>query len=311
MIQGGCGNQFFQYSFARYLSEKTGQAIAIDWSCVEATDLWGGTSNCLQYFNTVKLNEPSNKMHRGLQWHLYSLIYFIEHKILKLDYFSKKRHVYYKGLAPIASALGVYFYDSSFFPFKVARTKNILMFGYFESAEYFKEIDSIIKNELTVKSEYPVLNPELYDIINTTDSVCITIKRQDVENVDIADIYAYDISYFYNAIDYIKQKRKDPVFIVFSDDVEWCQKNFNVDGTCYYETGNNPIYEKIRLMSSCKHFIIHNSTFSWWAQHLSVSEDKIVIAPTKWMELDCWPLDVYEDNWIYQTPDGKFVNYHE
>jgi len=51
---------------------------------------------------------------------------------------------------------------------------------------------------------------------------------------------------------------------------------------CYFETGNDPVWEKLRLMYLCKHFIISNSTFSWWAQYLSRNEQKIVISPDKW-----------------------------
>ena len=37
--------------------------------------------------------------------------------------------------------------------------------------------------------------------------------------------------------------------------------NIKINMKIVFETPNNPIWEKMRLMSACKHFIIYNSTF--------------------------------------------------
>ena len=58
------------------------------------------------------------------------------------------------------------------------------------------------------------------------------------------------------------------------------------------------MWEKVRLMSACKHFVLSNSSFSWWVQYLSDSEQKKVIAPDIWYKTGKHRhADVYQDNW--------------
>lgn len=81
-------------------------------------------------------------------------------------------------------------------------------------------------------------------------------------------------------------KIEEPVYIIFSDDIEWCmsQNIFNnrlnvkiVDSSQF----NNPSID-MEIMRACKHSIIANSTYSWWGAYLSENDSKILIAPEKW-----------------------------
>lgn len=75
---------------------------------------------------------------------------------------------------------------------------------------------------------------------------------------------------------------ENPVFFMFSDDIEWVKNNIHTECVTYYEDGTDPVWEKLRLMSACKHFIVSNSTFSWWTQYLSANENKVVVSPSRW-----------------------------
>jgi predicted amidohydrolase YtcJ len=87
-------------------------------------------------------------------------------------------------------------------------------------------------------------------------------------------------------------------WIVFSDDVGWCRENFRMDRTHFVE-GNLDVVDMF-LMSKCKHNIIANSSFSWWASYLNRNPDKKVIAPKNWFGplMNKGVEDLYLNNWI-------------
>ena len=100
----------------------------------------------------------------------------------------------------------------------------------------------------------------------------------------------------------MKEKLENPTFIFFSDDINWVKENIKIgECVCYYERGVDPVWEKLRLMYSCKHFIISNSSFSWWAQYLSRNENKIVISPNRWYN-DGRTADLLDESFIKIEP---------
>ena len=126
-------------------------------------------------------------------------------------------------------------------------------------------------------------NRTMYDRIRKTQSVSVHVRRGDYQDNYIHGNIA-NSCYIINAIRYIMGKVESPVFFIFSDDISWCEQNIQIkDAECYYVKGNNNMPElDLVMMSCCKHNIIANSSFSWWAQELNVNPDKIVISPEYW-----------------------------
>lgn len=175
------------------------------------------------------------------------------------------------------------------------------MVGHFESAQYFNSIRNVLINEFTPIHDKLPSNYDLYNKIESTESVCVSMRRGDFlsdSNIKNA-AFVCDICYFFNGIETMKKKVKNPVFFIFSDDIGWVKEKvkFGADTIIYFENGDDPLWEKMRLMYSCKHFVISNSTFSWWAQYLSRNDNKIVIAPSRWRNYEC-KLDIYEPHWL-------------
>ena len=70
---------------------------------------------------------------------------------------------------------------------------------------------------------------------------------------------------------------------MFSDDPDWARAELPLDALAAFVTGNAESPEQdLALMRACKHHIIANSSFSWWAAWLGSSPEQIVISPTPW-----------------------------
>lgn len=303
-IRGNCGNQFFQYAFARYIQEKIGGDLVINYFRVrEDKNILEESDNLLKLFNTVPYRYETRPGFGGFIFRCLKLI----HKIFHLESFQERTYRFYLWCAKVLPRFGIYYFDAAYYPFQISNRKNIYINGYFESPRYFEDIDDKICTELSPKEPGIRSNTDFYNEIINSESVCVTLKRKDTDN----EKYNYSISYFYTAMDYIKDRVENPIFFIFSDDIEWCKNNIHGEYSLRFEKPGNPIWEKVRLMSACKHFVIYNSTFSWWVQHLSAYSDKIVIAPSIWMVRYDQPVDIYEDNWLYLDSEGTVMDCHE
>jgi hypothetical protein len=92
------------------------------------------------------------------------------------------------------------------------------------------------------------------------------------------------LDYVNKSKEIIESKIKNPHYFIFSDDVDWCIENLSSENSTIvsHEYKGEKFSHYLQLMSSCKNFIIPNSTFAWWAAFLSESNGKIVISPQKW-----------------------------
>ena len=306
-ISGRAGNQFFQYAFV--------DSFALDNNIHEKIYI---SFEHLKNHNTDKVsfkNELDNfkinnielvdKVKYNMIQKFYDFIYKVCIKIIRMNARLKKRNLNKKDYQFIVNFLqkrmnqnGLYYYIPGMKTFYKSKSKNLIFFGCYEDNSYYIKNRNELINKFEPKYEIIDSNKALYDKIINTNSVCITIRRGDFLNPNIIDdYYICNKDYFEKSINRLNELVEKPQYIVFSDDIEWCKNNIDFPENTLFESGVDPIWEKIRLMSSCKHFIISNSTFSWWAQYLSKNKNKIVIAPKKWNNFEYAEL-IYDKNWI-------------
>ena len=191
----------------------------------------------------------------------------------------------------------MFVYSYGYYPFKKTKKKNNLFIGFYESSKFFDDIKDVLRKEFEPKYNKLEKNKKLYKKIEQSESVCVSIRRGDfLAEKYKSKHYVCTPEYFEKSISLMLKKIKNAQFIVFSDDINWVKNNMKFPANTLYESGDDPVWEKLRLMYSCKHFIISNSTFSWWAQYLSKNEKKIVIAPSQWLNGQKNP-DFYDKKW--------------
>ena len=138
--------------------------------------------------------------------------------------------------------------------------------------------------------------------IQSGESVCIHVRRGDYVSEKFSnELNICDKQYYRKAIAIIKSKVHEPIFYIFStshEDLEWIRNEWRLEENAVYVDLDNSDYEELRLMYSCKHFILANSTFSWWGAYLSQNENKIVIAPKIWNRRDDDFEDIYMREWM-------------
>ena len=169
--------------------------------------------------------------------------------------------------------------------------KNFYYNGYWQNSIFFPR-DMSFLNSIFDEEKLENKNREMLSQIDNTDSVSIHVRRGDyVDNYYHGNIA--NMSYLHNAVQYIENKVSHPTWFIFSDDLSWCRENMNfLPGNVFFIDGNeDAVHKDMFLMSRCKHNIIANSSFSWWAQKLNQNKEKIVISPEYWFNSSAIGLD--------------------
>lgn len=284
-FSGRLGNQFFEYAYCRRLLEFRGgykDCLLFNYQLVTSSgSKEDGFEDSLKYFNVKEYATTEKNLVLSLgdwkQKFLYLAFQVISRIVNKPNVISW----WFKRFRSNGLLFQQYSDNASDMP--IPSNKNIVCYGKYENPKYFDAIRPILLKEFTPKYPERPENESLYKAIRNANSVCIAVRRGDfLEDNFKNQFYVCNRDYFFKAIAEARKRIENPTFIFFSNDIEWVKQNIILEEPCYYESGEDPVWETIRLMYNCKHFIMSNSTFSWWAQYLSRNEKKVVIAPDRW-----------------------------
>jgi hypothetical protein len=165
------------------------------------------------------------------------------------------------------------------------RTRVVYLVGYWQVYNIAEAISEELRQEFSLRT--PPTGKNLEAIAHIQDSeqpVSVHLRRGDYTMQAEGNV-ALTPDYYLRAMTYMREHLARPRFYVFSDDIKFAREHFGqrVDTNYLDHNDAHTAHEDLRLMSTCRHHIIANSTFSWWAAWLNQNREKIVIAPRRWM----------------------------
>lgn len=277
-LMGGLGNQMFQYAIAAAVAARNQAKVYVDRSFLEKQSDGSYTQ---RHYALSELRCQPNAAGCLLR------------KELQL---AQK----YPSLPKLLPFIPVPFSEESpQFQKRVSEIRrSVLFIGYWQSEKYFQDYRPNLLREFAprhrLSNEAQVIR---HLIEQSPESVSIHVRRGDY--VKLASAAAYhgvaSLEYYQKAIDLIHARTIKPSFFLFSDDPDWVAANLKVSNSHLVKYLTE--IEDLTLMKICKHNIIANSSFSWWAAWLNNNPGKIVIAPKKWFSHDKNP-DLIPSSWI-------------
>ncbi len=285
-LQGGLGNQLFQYAFGRALEHRTGMAVTYDLSFFRQPagehvgrplelDVFGITPPEADPELVARLQAG---MTRTRRW----------------------GHRLFPALfpLPVCAETRPYTFD----PTVLHPRTSTVYDGYWQTERYFDPVAAALRADLSFQRPLHPDNEAWAQEIEACTSVSLHVRRGDYTSHTAASNYfiTCDAEHYQRCIAYLLERVPDARFFVFSDDPEWARAHIRTKAPLRFVEGNSGPRspEDMRLMSLCRHHIIANSSFSWWGAWLDPRPDKLVVAPARWLRDPAIPMpDLLPPSW--------------
>ena len=282
-LKGGLGNQFFQYAFGVYMAEKLDLTLKVDTTWFKS--------------EFKKKAETPRNFDLPEFFHNIATASKADIEAVIGNPFSQKIWYY---LAKAGINLNKhYLLERELFNFDLRELRKIkapyFIEGHWQSYKY---LDVFMK----VKMRNIDLTVPLYfkDLANDETKVALHVRRGDYLNNNTHPTLTVD--YYMTALSKINHLQNPPsTLLVFSDDIEWCRVNLNLNDyfkKVHFITKGSHV-DQFKLMTYCSHFIIANSSFSWWASWLAKHPQKQIFCPSNWINLPGFnPKNFFPPQWI-------------
>lgn len=269
-LQGGLGNQLFQYATARALAHQKQVSLLLDQSWFAATyenvtprelllDKLNTKGAMIHYLPEIKRSKRLRRIAQSI-WPINPFI-FVEKAPYQFDIRLSKSPAFQK--------------------------QNLYLMGYFQSFRYFEDIKSILQTEITPKQDIDPHYQGYLSQIQSSQAAMVHVRRGDYIHLpSAATVHGFlGLEYYQKGMDILLDQHPQTQFFVFSDDIDWAKSNLpHQEKITFIQSinDNTAVIQELELMKHCKSHLIANSSLSWWAAWLSKSQAQNVICPKKW-----------------------------
>ena len=287
-LNGGIGNQMFQYAAARRVAWVNNTRLFLDLSWFQESGWWTRRKYELDAFRIVGDAVSSDDLKAFKSKRQNAFFRRLPLILKKRIFHTHQTHIIEKS----------YDFDLDI----LNLCDNVYLEGHWQSEKYFSDIESVIRREFSFRDDPSGPIRRILEHIASCEAVSVHIRRGDYVTLPEANTFhgLCPSAYYRSAVDQISRQVGNPVFFVFSDDIVWARENLSLGFETHFMDHNGPERgdEDLRLMSACRHHIIANSSFSWWGAWLCSNPQKIVCAPRKWFNRDIDTPDNLPASWI-------------
>lgn len=272
MIQGGLGNQLFCYAFARALSLRNGCDLNLDGVTGFVRDHVYQRKYSLQHFS-IHASFVNGGVGTVLQTKLVRYLIRVCCNFIPL---AVRPYILQNNMD----------FNPKYMDLRIRGP--VYLEGYWQSELYFKDYESVIRDDLKFTVEFDEVNLQMASQIRDCLSVSLHVRWFDQLENEHAGGHNVSCNYYSKAVQLMEERLDSPHYFVFSDDPEAAKNRVSLplNRTTFLSINmeQDVAFKDLWLMSQCQHNIVANSTFSWWGAWLNANPNKIVVAPNVILE---------------------------
>ncbi|MBM0106161.1 alpha-1,2-fucosyltransferase [Steroidobacter sp. S1-65] len=267
-LNGGLGNQLFQYAVGRAVAHKYGCELLLDATLLNTrhASITPRSYELTPFKTVARLMSAEESVRAGLP-------------TTRWDRWLARCGVRLRGRKYLIER------GPGYQPAALESGGSLLLEGFWQSERYFSHIRELLLEEISTVDSAQLARAS--EQVQAEQSVSLHIRRGDYVSNPAAHAFhgVCSTAYYQAGMALLEQRVSRPRYFVFTDDPQWVADNralFGRDLTIVSGAMQLQPHEEMVLMSRCRHNVIANSSFSWWGAWLNRNPDACVIAPAEW-----------------------------